>query len=132
MVFIAGGAGIAPIRSMILDQLDRGTGRKMSFWYGCRDSDDICYREEFEAAAQAHENFDYHVALSQPRKGEPWDGYTGFIHAVVLEHYLERHPAPEEAEYYLCGPPVMSAAVVQMLEDLGVERDSIFFDDFGS
>jgi len=132
MVLIGGGAGIAPLRSIILDQLERGTRRKLSFWYGSRDLRDLCYREEFEAAAAAHDNFEYHIALSQPRRDEDWDGLTGFIHAVVYEQLLKAHPAPDEAEYYLCGPPLMSAAVIQMLEELGVDDASIFFDDFGA
>jgi Na+-transporting NADH:ubiquinone oxidoreductase subunit F len=132
IVFIAGGAGIAPIRSMVLDQLSRGSGRKMSFWYGSRDIQDLCYEEEFERAAEQNETFEFHVALSMPRDREAWRGHTGFIHSVVYERYLKSHPAPRELEYYLCGPPVMSSAVIQMLEGLGVERRNIFFDDFGA
>lgn len=132
MIMIAGGAGIAPIRSMILDQLARGTGRRIGFWYGARDVRDLCYREEFDALAADHENFEWHVALSDVRPGTSWDGPTGLIHAVVYDCYLRNHPAPEDAEYYLCGPPLMSAAVVSMLEDLGVEPQSIHYDDFGS
>lgn len=132
MILIAGGAGIAPIRSIILDQLARGTKRKLSFWYGARDLGDLCYRDEFERLAEQHANFEYHVALSSARAADRWTGRTGFIHRVIYEHYLKDHSAPHEAEYYLCGPPLMSAAVVQMLEQLGVERRSIFFDDFGA
>lgn len=131
IVFVAGGAGIAPIRSMILDQLARRTARKMSFWYGCRDEQDVCYGSELDAAAAEHDNFDFHVALSSPRPGSDWQGYTGLIHSVVREAYLESHPAPNDVEYYLCGPPLMSSAVIAMLEQLGVERANIFFDDFG-
>lgn len=129
---IAGGAGIAPIRSIILDQLARGTDRRIGFWYGARDIRDLCYREDFDALAARHPNFAWHVALSAPRADSVWEGPTGFIHNLVFEQYLKDHPSPEEAEYYLCGPPLMSAAVVNMLEDLGVERQSIFYDDFGS
>jgi Na+-transporting NADH:ubiquinone oxidoreductase subunit F len=132
IVFIAGGAGIAPIRSMVLDMLGTGTKRKMSLWYGARNRLDLCYEDEFEAADRQHGNFEYRVALSSVDKGDDWSGYTGFIHSVVYEQYLQNHPAPDEVEYYLCGPPLMSSAVVQMLESLGVSRGNIFFDDFGS
>jgi Na+-transporting NADH:ubiquinone oxidoreductase subunit F len=132
MVFIAGGAGIAPIRSIILDQLARGVGRRMSFWYGARDLRDVCYRDEFSALARQHADFDWQVALSDAAPDSGWSGHTGFIHAVVYEQYLKNHPAPEEAQYYLCGPPLMSAAVVHMLDELGVEPESIHYDDFGT
>lgn len=132
MIFIAGGAGIAPMRSIIGDQLARGTGRRMSFWYGARDLGDLCYEDEFARAADTHDNFEYHVALSSPAQDSVWHGPTGFIHSVVYEQYLEKHPNPAEVEYYLCGPPLMSAAVIRMLEQLGVGGDRIFYDDFGS
>lgn len=132
MVFIAGGVGIAPIRSIILDQLGRDSRRKMSFWYGARNGRELCYNSDFDRLASEHENFSWHVALSEPRPDEGWSGYTGLIHTVIHEKYLKDHPAPEEAEYYLCGPPLMSSAVVHMLEDLGVEADNIYFDDFGA
>ena len=132
MVLIAGGAGIAPIRSIVLDQLARGTGRKMSLWYGVRDQLDLCYEREFRELAAGHANFEFHVALSSPRRGEPWTGPTGFIHRVAYEQYLDRHAAPQDVEYYLCGPPLMTAAVTQMLEELEVPRESVFFDDFGA
>jgi Na+-transporting NADH:ubiquinone oxidoreductase subunit F len=132
MVLIAGGAGIAPIRSIVLDQLARGTVRRMSFWYGVRDQLDLCYEAELRALAERHANFDFHAALSSPRRGEPWTGPTGFIHRVVYDEYLSRHPAPQDVEYYLCGPPLMTAAVTQMLETLGVARTHVFFDDFGA
>ena len=132
MVLIAGGAGIAPMRSIICDQLLRlKTTRMMTFWYGARNVRELCYADDFIALAKQHENFSWQVALSEPASDEPWTGHRGFIHTVVYENYLKDHPMPEEAEYYLCGPPLMSAAVIQMLEDLGVERESIFFDDFG-
>lgn len=132
MVLIAGGAGIAPMRSIILDQLGRGTGRKMSFWYGARDMGDLCYAPEFEGLAERNENFEYHVALSNPLPDSPWSGHTGFIHSVLYEQYLKNHPGPAELEYYLCGPPLMSTAVIRMLEQLGVDEERIFFDDFGA
>lgn len=133
MIFIGGGAGIAPMRSMILDLLlGRGSRRRISFWYGARSLRELCFRDEFEALARDHDNFSYQVALSEPHPDEQWQGATGLIHQTVFETYLEGHPAPEEAEYYLCGPPLMSSAVVGMLEDLGVDRDSILFDDFGA
>ena len=133
MVFIAGGAGIAPMRSIICDQLLRlRSTRKISFWYGARNLRELCYKTEFDRLAEVHENFSWHAALSEPRSSDAWDGYTGFIHTVVYETYLEHHPAPEDAEYYLCGPPLMSTATVQMLEDLGVGRDNIYLDDFGT
>jgi Na+-transporting NADH:ubiquinone oxidoreductase subunit F len=133
MVFIAGGAGIAPMRSIICDQLLRvKTPRKISFWYGARSLPELCYQAEFDQLAAEYENFSWHVALSEPRPNDAWNGNVGFIHTVIYENYLKQHPAPEDAEFYLCGPPLMSTATVQMLEDLGVERDSIFLDDFGS
>jgi Na+-transporting NADH:ubiquinone oxidoreductase subunit F len=133
MVFIGGGAGIAPLRAIIFDQLERkATRRRISFFYGVRSRADLCYQAEFEALAARHPNFSYHVALAEPHPGDDWHGYTGLIHAVALTHYLKDHPAPERIEYYLCGPPLMASAVVAMLEDLGVDRSSIYFDDFGT
>ncbi|HEY5622643.1 MAG TPA: NADH:ubiquinone reductase (Na(+)-transporting) subunit F [Gammaproteobacteria bacterium] len=131
MVFIAGGVGIAPIRSIILDQLTRETARKMSLWYGARDKDDLCYFEELEEAAKNHPNFEVQIALSAPRDTDEWSGYVGFIHSVVDERYLAMHPSPGEVEYYLCGPPVMSAAVIGELERRGVDRSRITIDEFG-
>jgi len=133
MIFIAGGAGIAPMRSIIRDQLlARKTSRKITFWYGARNLQELCYADEFDELAAQYANFSWRVALSEPTSNTTWTGYTGFIHSAVYENYLKDHPAPEEAEYYLCGPPLMSAAVTQMLEDLGVERDNILYDDFGT
>jgi len=132
MVFIGGGAGIAPLRSMILDQLGKGTERRISLWYGARNIDELCYIDELMEAAERHENFSCHVALSSAGELREWQGYTGFIHSVVQEHYLRDHPAPESVEYYLCGPPLMSAATLQMLESLGVPRKNVLFDDFGA
>jgi Na+-transporting NADH:ubiquinone oxidoreductase subunit F len=132
MMFIAGGAGIAPVRSMILDQLTRlGTTRHISFWYGARALRDICYADEFDRLAKEYPNFAWQVALSAPEEGDDWRGSAGFIHNVVFDECLADHKTPEELEYYLCGPPVMSSAVMHMLENLGVDRSSIFFDDFG-
>jgi Na+-transporting NADH:ubiquinone oxidoreductase subunit F len=133
MVFIGGGAGMAPMRAHILDQLERiGTNRKLSFWYGARSRQEIFYQEDFDRLQEAHPNFEWHVGLSEPQPEDHWEGYRGFIHEVLLLHYLSHHPAPEDCEYYLCGPPMMNAAVIRMLEDLGVERDNILLDDFGA
>ena len=133
MVLIGGGAGMAPLRAIVLDQLlNKRSARKISFWYGARNVRELCYHEEFTELARQHENFSYHVALSDPAPDSTWRGLTGLVHTVVYREYLERHPYPEEAEYYLCGPPLMSSAVLAILEDLGVDRDSVFFDDFGS
>jgi len=131
MVFVGGGAGMAPMRAHIFDQLLRiNTDRKMTFWYGGRNERELFYVDEFDKLDADHENFEWHVALSD-QNIEGWEGYTGFIHNVLFENYLKEHPAPEDCEYYMCGPPMMNAAVIQMLEDLGVERDNIFLDDFG-
>lgn len=132
MVFIGGGAGMAPMRSHIFDQLKRlKSSRKMSFWYGARSRREIFYQEDFDGLAADNENFQWHVALSDPQEGDNWDGYTGFIHNVLFENYLRDHEAPEDCEYYMCGPPVMNAAVINMLKDLGVEDENIMLDDFG-
>ncbi|MEM8683612.1 MAG: NADH:ubiquinone reductase (Na(+)-transporting) subunit F [Pseudomonadota bacterium] len=132
MVFIGGGAGMAPMRSLIFDQLRRlGSTRKMTFWYGARSLREAFYVEDFERLAREHGNFDWHLALSEPLAEDNWDGYTGFIHDVLRQHYLQDHPAPEDCEYYLCGPPMMNAAVLHMLDDLGVDGENILFDDFG-
>ena len=132
MVFVGGGAGMAPMRSHIFDQLRRlKSSRKMSFWYGARSKREMFYIEDFDMLAKENDNFDWHVALSDPQEGDDWDGHKGFIHQVLMENYLKDHTAPEDCEYYLCGPPVMNAAVISMLEDLGVERDNIMLDDFG-
>jgi Na+-transporting NADH:ubiquinone oxidoreductase subunit F len=133
MVLIGGGAGIAPLRAIILDQLaGRRTARRISFWYGARNEEELCYREEFDGLAERFDNFSWHVALSDRTVDPGWSGYRGFIHTVVHDHYLAGHPRPEAAEYYLCGPPLMASAVVAVLQDLGVEEDHVFFDDFGS
>jgi Na+-transporting NADH:ubiquinone oxidoreductase subunit F len=131
MVFIGGGAGMAPMRAHIFDQLLRlKTDRKMTFWYGGRNQTELFYVDEYDKLAAEHDNFEWHVALSD-RNIEGWEGYTGFIHNVLYDQYLKNHPAPEDCEYYMCGPPMMNSAVISMLEDLGVERENIFLDDFG-
>ena len=132
MVFIGGGAGMAPMRSHIFDQLKRlKSKRKISFWYGARSLREAFYVEEFDQLAKENSNFTWTLALSDPLPEDNWTGPTGFIHNVLYENYLKDHPAPEDCEFYMCGPPVMNAAVIKMLTDLGVERDSIFLDDFG-
>ncbi len=132
MVFIGGGAGMAPMRSHIFDQLRRlKTNRKMSFWYGGRSKREIFYIDDFDTLQAENDNFDWHIALSDPLEEDEWEGYSGFIHHVLHDNYLKDHPAPEDCEYYMCGPPMMNAAVINMLEELGVERDNIFLDDFG-
>jgi Na+-transporting NADH:ubiquinone oxidoreductase subunit F len=132
MVFIGGGAGMAPMRAHIFDQLKRPQKkRKMSFWYGARSRKELFYVDEFDALAKENDNFEWHVALSEPQPEDNWTGYTGFIHKVLHDEYLVHHEAPEDCEYYLCGPPMMNSAVIKMLEDLGVTRDHIMLDDFG-
>tara|TARA_B100000035_G_scaffold4656_2_gene4196 strand:- start:3217 stop:4449 length:1233 start_codon:yes stop_codon:yes gene_type:complete len=131
-IWIGGGAGMAPLRSHIFDELLRkGTKTKMSYWYGARSLREMFYTEEFDRLAEEHDNFSWHVALSDPQEEDNWNGLTGFIHLVVLENYLKDHPNPEDCEYYMCGPPMMAQAVQNMLEDLGVEPENIAFDDFG-
>lgn len=131
MVFIGGGAGMAPMRSHIFDQLRRiHSDRKISFWYGARSLREMFYEEDYNELANENDNFDWHIALSDPQPEDNWDGMTGFIHNVVLENYLKNHPAPEDCEYYMCGPPMMNAAVVKMLKDLGVEDENIALDEF--
>jgi Na+-transporting NADH:ubiquinone oxidoreductase subunit F len=132
MVFVGGGAGMAPMRSHIFDQLSRlDSKRKMTFWYGARSLREMFYEEDFNELARTHDNFQWFVALSDPLPQDNWNGYTGFIHQVLYDHYLKEHPAPEDCEYYICGPPMMNAAVTKMLDELGVEPDNILFDDFG-
>lgn len=132
MVFVGGGAGMAPMRSHIFDQLKRlASKRKISFWYGARSLREAFYVEEFDQLAKDNENFTWHLALSDPMPEDNWTGYTGFIHQVLYDNYLENHPAPEDCEFYMCGPPMMNAAVIKMLEDQGVEKENIMLDDFG-
>ncbi len=132
MIYVGGGAGMAPMRSHIF-QLLRGQDslRKISYWYGGRSSRELFYGDEFEQLDETHDNFSYHVALSSPLPEDEWEGSTGFIHQVLLDEYLKDHPAPEDCEYYMCGPPMMISAVKEMLDNLGVEPESIYFDDFG-
>lgn len=132
MVFVGGGAGMAPMRSHIFDQFLRlKTKRKASFWYGARSKREMFYVEDFDSIAKDNENFQWHVALSDPQPEDNWEGYTGFIHNVLFEKYLKNHEAPEDCEFYMCGPPVMNQAVIAMLKDLGVEDENIMLDDFG-
>ncbi|MEI8613384.1 NADH:ubiquinone reductase (Na(+)-transporting) subunit F [Shewanella sp. PP-He15 brown] len=132
MVFIGGGAGMAPMRSHIFDQLkSKKTTRKMSFWYGARSTREVFYQADFDALAAENDNFVWHVALSEPLPEDNWTGYTGFIHNVIYENYLKNHKAPEDCEYYMCGPPIMNSSVIKMLESLGVEPENILLDDFG-
>ena len=131
MIFIGAGAGMAPMRSHIFDQLKRlHSKRKISFWYGARSVREMFYTEDFDMLAKENENFTWHVALSDALPEDNWTGYT-FIHNVLYENYLKDHPAPEDCEFYMCGPPVMNAAVIKMLKDLGVEDENIMLDDFG-
>ena len=132
MCFVGGGAGMAPMRSHIFDQFRRiHTDRKITFWYGARSLREAFYVDHFDNIAAENENFDWHLALSEPLEEDQWTGHTGFIHQVLLDNYLKDHPSPDEVEYYLCGPPMMIEACKKMLDDLGVEQESILFDDFG-
>lgn len=131
-IFVGGGAGMAPLRAQILDLLEaRGSKRTISFWYGARSKRELFYSELFDRLAAEHNNFDWHVALSEPEAGDNWLGFTGFIHRILLENYLATHEVPEDCEYYLCGPPLMVKAVLATLDDLGVDRENIHYDDFG-
>lgn len=132
MIFVGGGAGMAPMRSHIFDQFRRiNTDRKVTFWYGARSKREMFYVEDFDEIQKENENFKWYTALSEPLEEDNWDGYTGFIHNVLHDQYLKDHPNPEDCEYYLCGPPMMNQAVINMLLDLGVEREDIMLDDFG-
>ena len=132
MVYIGGGAGMAPLRSHIFELFkERSTKRKVSYWYGGRSSRELFYVEEFREIEKQFPNFKFHIALSEPLPEDNWTGYVGFIHQVLLESYLKTHPAPEDIEYYICGPPLMLQAVLKMLDDLGVESSNIAYDDFG-
>lgn len=133
MVFIGGGAGMAPMRSHIFDQFRRlHTKRKVSFWYGARSLNEAFYAEDFNEIQNENVSFKWHLALSEPQPEDNWEGYTGFIHQVLYDNYLKEHPAPEDIEYYICGPPMMMTACFKMLDGLGVEPANIAFDDFGS
>ncbi len=132
MMFIGGGAGMAPMRSHIFDQFDtKHTKRKATFWYGGRSSRELFYLDDFEKIEKGNPNFKFNVALSEPKEEDNWKGYTGFIHQVIYDNYLKNHPEPEDIEYYLCGPSMMNDAVQKMLDDLGVPEEMIAFDDFG-
>lgn len=132
MVYIGGGAGMAPLRSHIFELFKRRkTNRKVSYWYGGRSMRELFYVDHFREIEKDFPNFKFNIALSDPQPEDNWDGYTGFIHQVLLDNYLKEHPAPEDIEYYICGPPMMNAAVFKMLDDLGVEKENIAYDDFG-
>jgi Na+-transporting NADH:ubiquinone oxidoreductase subunit F len=132
MMFIGGGAGMAPMRSHIFDQFQtQQTDRKATFWYGGRSVRELFYVDEFRAIEKDFPNFTFNIALSEPKPEDNWTGYTGFIHQVIMENYLKKHAEPEEIEYYICGPPMMNQAVLKMLDDYGVPADMIAFDDFG-
>jgi Na+-transporting NADH:ubiquinone oxidoreductase subunit F len=131
MCYVGGGAGMAPLRSHIFHLFHTlKTGRKVSYWYGARSRREIFYEDHFRRIEKEFPNFSFHIALSEPLPEDNWDGPVGFIHQVVLEHYLDDHDAPEDMEYYLCGPPLMLNAVRKMLDDLGVEPEMIRFDEF--
>ena len=132
MIYVGGGAGMAPLRSHIFHMLKtEKSDRKISYWYGARSRREIFYEDEFRELENKFPNFTFNIALSEPLPEDNWKGYTGFIHQVLLDHYLGKHDLPEEIEYYLCGPPVMNAAVLNMLDNLGVPEENIAFDDFG-
>ena len=132
MMFIGGGAGMAPMRSHIFDQFKvKHTQRKTTFWYGGRSRKELFYMDEFERLAAEHDNFEFHVALSDALPEDHWTGSTGFIHDAIFEQYLKNHPAPEDIEYYICGPPMMLQAVLKMLDSLGVTKEMVHYDDFG-
>ena len=132
MMYVGGGAGMAPLRSHIFHLFHtEHTNRKVSYWYGARSSKELFYEDHFRKIEAEYPNFKFHVAMSEPLPEDNWTGYMGFIHQVVLDNYLSQHPAPEDIEYYLCGPPLMLQAVMKMLDDLGVEQEMIRFDDFG-
>ena len=132
MVYIGGGAGMAPLRSHIFELFkQRKTGRKVSYWYGGRSKRELFYVDQFDQIAKDFPNFSFNIALSEPLPEDHWTGNVGFIHQVLYDNYLRDHPAPEDIEYYICGPPMMNQAVFKLLDDLGVEQENIAFDDFG-
>lgn len=132
MIYVGGGAGMAPLRSHIFDLLKRlHSKRRISYWYGARSLREVFYADEFDALAKEFPNFTWHLALSEPLPEDNWTGPTGFIHQVLYDEYLKAHKSPEDCEYYMCGPPLMVGAVLKMLDDQGVERENIHFDDFG-
>lgn len=131
MIFVGGGSGMAPMRSHIFDQLERlHSGRKISYWYGARSLAEVFYAEDFDRLAQEHDNFEWAIGLSSPLPEDNWTGPVGFIHQILYDQYLKDHPAPEDCEYYLCGPPMMIDAVVNMLINQGVDSKNILFDKF--
>lgn len=133
MMFIGGGAGMAPMRSHIFDQFrtKKVRDRKATFWYGGRSLRELFYMDQFKAIDEEFDNFTFHIGLSEPQPEDNWTGYVGFIHQIILDNYLSKHEEPEEIEYYLCGPPMMNQAVFKMLDNLGVPNEMIAFDDFG-
>ncbi|MEL7496371.1 MAG: NADH:ubiquinone reductase (Na(+)-transporting) subunit F [Planctomycetota bacterium] len=132
MLYVGGGAGMAPLRSHIFELFKNlKTGRKVSYWYGGRSLRELFYVDEFRAIEKEYPNFSFHIALSEPLPEDNWDGHVGFIHQIVIDNYLKDHPAPEDIEYYFCGPPIMNQCVMKMCEDFGVEPENIAFDDFG-
>ncbi len=132
MVFVGGGAGMAPMRSHIFDQLKRlSTNRKVSYWYGARSLREMFYIEDFDQLAKDNPNFTWHIGLSEPLPEDNWTGHKGFIHQILHDAYLKDHQAPEDCEFYMCGPPMMNSAVIEMLENMGVEPENIMLDDFG-
>lgn len=132
IILVGGGAGMAPLRSHVFDLFKaKETKRKVSFWYGGRSVKEVFYTEEFLEIEKNHDNFSFHLALSDPLPEDNWTGHSGFIHQVLFDEYLKDHPAPEDVNYYLCGPPMMNQAVFEMLDSLGVEAENIHFDDFG-
>jgi Na+-transporting NADH:ubiquinone oxidoreductase subunit F len=133
MVYIGGGAGMAPLRSHLFHLFHtlKTKDRKVSYWYGGRSVRELFYTDQFREIEKEYDNFQYNIGLSEPKPEDNWEGYVGFIHQVVYENYLKNHPEPEEIEYYLCGPPLMNAACLKMFEDLGVPEENVAFDDFG-
>ena len=142
MIYIGGGAGMAPLRSHIFHLFHtQKTNRKVSYWYGGRSKKELFYMDHFRRIEKEFKNFNFFVGLSEPLPGDNWsikkkledkkDGYVGFIHQVLYDNYLSKHSEPEDVEYYLCGPPLMNQAVLQMLEDMGIPDENIRFDDFG-
>ena len=133
MLYIGGGAGMAPLRAQLLHLFNTvKTGRKVSYWYGARSKNEIFYEEDFRAIEKEFPNFKFHIGLSEPRPEDNWTGMVGFIHQVIYDNYLKDHEAPEDIEYYMCGPGPMSNAVKVMLDNLGVPKENILFDDFGA
>ncbi len=132
MLYVGGGAGMAPLRSHIFELFKNlKSGRKVSYWYGGRSMRELFYVDQFREIEKQFPNFQFNIALSEPQPEDNWDGYVGFIHQVLIDNYLSKHSAPEDIEYYFCGPPMMNQAVINMLDEFGVEEENIAFDDFG-